>query len=285
MQTVRDRAALEATLAPWRRAGEVITFVPTMGNLHDGHVSLVTRARGLGDRVVASIFVNPLQFGDGEDYDAYPRTLDEDSRQLAEAGVDVLFAPAVGTMYPEGSESVVRITVEGLSDELCGHHRPGHFTGVATVVAKLFNLVRPDVAVFGEKDYQQVLVIRRMAGELCFPVQIETAPTVREPDGLAMSSRNRYLEPAERQRAGELYGALRQAAADLVVPGSQIVAIQQKGRQTLESAGFRPDYFEVRRATDLAPAGPADRQLMVLVAAWLGDARLIDNLRVELPEG
>ncbi len=199
---VQEAAALERALAPWREAG--IAFVPTMGNLHDGHLALVARARELAPRVVVSIFVNPLQFGPQEDYAAYPRTLEEDRARLAEAGVDLLFAPTVEVMYPRPLTEVTRVHVPGLSQILCGAARPGHFDGVATVVARLFNLVRPRHAVFGEKDYQQLMIIRRMVADLAFPIEIHGVPTVREPDGLAMSSRNRYLSPSERARAPRL---------------------------------------------------------------------------------
>ncbi len=275
---VRDPAALDAALAPWRSGG--IAFVPTMGNLHDGHLALVARARELAPRVVVSIYVNPLQFGPQEDFAAYPRTLEADRARLAEAGADLVFAPRDAVMYPRPLSETTRVHVPGLSEILCGAHRPGHFDGVATVVARLFNLVRPDHAVFGEKDYQQLLVIRRMVEDLAIPVRIHGVPTVREPDGLAMSSRNQYLTPEERARAPALYRALRAAAEALAQGREDYGRLEAQGRAALEAAGFRVDYFTVRDADDLAPPAPG-RPLVVLAAARLGRARLIDNLRVD----
>ncbi len=275
---VRDREALEAALAPWR--GDGIAFVPTMGNLHAGHLALVARARELAPRVVVSIYVNPLQFGPQEDFAAYPRTLEEDRARLAEAGADLVFAPRDAVMYPRPLSETTRVHVPGLSEILCGAHRPGHFDGVATVVARLFNLVRPDHAVFGEKDYQQLLVIRRMVDDLAIPVRIHGVPTVREPDGLAMSSRNQYLTPEERARAPALYRALRAAAEALARGSEDYGRLESQGRVALEAAGFRVDYFTVRDADDLGPPAPG-RPRVVLAAARLGRARLIDNLRVD----
>lgn len=284
MQTVRTSTALRSAVAAWRQARERIAFVPTMGNLHAGHLALVEHAARLADRVVVSIFVNPMQFGQGEDYESYPRTLSEDSTRLAEAGVSLLFAPAVEEMYPAGYQSVTRVEVQGLSDILCGAARPGHFVGVATVVAKLFNLVQPDVAVFGEKDYQQLLVIRRMVADLCFPIDIVGVPTVREPDGLAMSSRNSYLTAEERERAPLLYRALCEAAERLQGGEQDFRAIEAAGEVKLRAAGFGPDYFTIRRAHDLMPPGAEDKELVILAAARLGRARLIDNLPVSLKD-
>ncbi len=275
---VRDREALDAALAPWRSDG--IAFVPTMGNLHDGHLALVARARELAPRVVVSIYVNPLQFGPQEDFDAYPRTLEADRARLAEVGADLVFAPLDSVMYPRPLEETTRVHVPGLSEILCGAHRPGHFDGVTTVVARLFNLVRPDHAVFGEKDYQQLLVIRRMVEDLAIPVRIHGVPTVREPDGLAMSSRNQYLSLDERARAPALYRALRTAAEALARGSEDYERLEAQGRAALEAAGFRVDYFTVRDAEDLGPP-KAGRPLVVLAAARLGRARLIDNLRVD----
>jgi pantoate--beta-alanine ligase len=256
-----------------------------MGNLHAGHASLVEIAASRADRVVVSIFVNPLQFGPGEDYASYPRTLEADLACLAHVPCDLVFAPGVETMYPSGREAVARVEVPGVSEGLCGTSRPGHFTGVATVVAKLFNLVTPDLAVFGEKDCQQLAVIRKMARDLCFPVEIIGAPTVREPDGLAMSSRNVYLSPAERARAPALYAALAEAARGLAGSERDFVALQQQGMDNLRSAGLDPDYFEVRRRDDLAVPAAEDRRFVVLAAAKLGRARLIDNLPVDTDDG
>jgi pantoate--beta-alanine ligase len=252
-----------------------------MGNLHDGHLSLIHQATERADKVVASIFVNPLQFGEGEDYSTYPRTEERDRALLADAGCDGLFLPTVEEMYPEGGLPVTIVEVPGLSNVLCGAHRPGHFRGVTTVVAKLFNLVDPDIAVFGAKDYQQLVLIQRMVDDLCFPVEIVPAPTGREDDGLAMSSRNQYLTEEERATAPVLFRELSRVAGTVSGGGDARGACDQ-AFATLEAAGFRPDYLEVRRASDLAKPSDGDRELVVLAAAWLGRARLIDNVRFSL---
>lgn len=277
MQTLITIADLRQQIAQWRRAGERIAFVPTMGNLHAGHLALVRRGQELAERVVVSIFVNPLQFGPDEDFERYPRTLDADRRQLEALHTDVLYTPTVEDMYPGGMEQAVTVDVPALSDILCGASRPGHFAGVATVVARLFNQVQPDVAVFGEKDYQQLAIIRRMVQELAFPVAIEGVPTRREPDGLAMSSRNQYLSVAERAIAPRLYATLQATAARLTVGDTDFAGLAAAGRELLESGGLRPDYYEIRGAKSLASA-QAGQPLVVLAAAWLGQTRLIDNL-------
>lgn len=274
-------AALRAQLDAWRGEGLRIGFVPTMGNLHAGHLDLVRAAAERADRVVVSIFVNPLQFGPGEDFAAYPRTLDEDLAQLAQEPCDLVFAPDEAGMYPRGREGATRVEVPGLADILCGASRPGHFSGVATVVARLFNLVQPQFAAFGEKDRQQLAVIRRMVEDLAFPVEILGVPTRREPDGLAMSSRNRYLSAAERAVAPAMYRALL-AAGEALAGGGDFVAIQQAGMDNIRSAGMAPEYFEIRRRDGLEPAEPGDTALVLLAAARLGRARLIDNLAVDL---
>ncbi len=278
---IRDPAALRRCVAEWKGDGHRVGLVPTMGNLHAGHLALVEAAEKRAGRVVVSIFVNPLQFGPGEDFDSYPRTLADDLDRLAGTGAAAVFAPAEEAMYPGGRDGVTRVEVSGLSEELCGASRPGHFAGVATVVAKLFNLVAPDVAVFGRKDFQQLTVIRRMARDLCFPVEIAGVDTVREPDGLAMSSRNAYLGPEERNRAPALYRALVAAAGRLRAGDRDFVAIQQEAMENMRSAGLDPEYFEVRRQDDLAPPAAGDGSLVVLAAARLGRARLIDNLPVD----
>jgi len=275
---------LRTSVRSWRREGQVIGFVPTMGNLHDGHLSLIRKARERSDRVVASIFVNPLQFGEGEDFDGYPRTESRDQSLLIENGCDALFAPAVTELYPEGGMPVTIVEVPQLSNILCGAHRPGHFRGVATVVAKLFNLVEPDLAVFGEKDYQQLVVIRRMVEDLCFPVEIVPATTGREPDGLAMSSRNQYLTDNERAIAPVLFAELRKAVEALGSGKQTPEELCRAGLAALEEAGFRPDYFEIRRASDLAQVGEDDLRVVIMAAAWLGRARLIDNIQVDLED-
>jgi pantoate--beta-alanine ligase len=275
---------LRATVRGWRRDGKVIGFVPTMGNLHDGHLSLIDMARQRADKVVASIFVNPLQFGEGEDFSSYPRTEERDRRLLEDNGCDGLFMPAVKELYPEGGMPVTIVEVPELSNILCGAHRPGHFRGVTTVVAKLFNLVEPDLAVFGEKDYQQLVVIRRMVEDLCFPVEIVPAPTGREPDGLAMSSRNQYLTESERRTAPSMYRELQRVARVISEGERDLGKACDAAVAALWEEGFRPDYFEVRRASDLAEVGADDRDLVILAAARLGRARLIDNVRLRLPE-
>jgi len=279
METITRVDKLRGRIGKWRRAGERIALVPTMGNLHAGHLDLVRRAREQADRTVASIFVNPLQFGPKEDFAAYPRTLEADQQQLDSAGTDLLFAPAVEEVYPGGQTLQTRVEVPGISDILCGASRPGHFTGVATVVCKLFNMVQPDLAVFGEKDFQQLMVIRRMTIDLSLPVEILGAPTVREPDGLAMSSRNGYLSAEERKIAPRLQQTL-QAAAAALQRGEEVAAAELRATADLTATGFQPDYFSVRRAADLEAPGPDDRELVILAAAYLGRARLIDNLRI-----
>jgi pantoate--beta-alanine ligase len=252
-----------------------------MGNLHAGHVSLIDAARQHGDRFVASIFVNPMQFGPNEDFAHYPRTPTQDERMLAGAGCDLMFMPDVAEIYPHGSDSATRVEVPGLSRVLCGEFRPGHFEGVTTIVATLFNIVQPDVAVFGEKDFQQLTVIRRMAADLCIPVQIIGAPTVRDADGLAMSSRNQYLTPEERRIAPRIYEILTGVAQRLQSGDNGFAAMERAGCQALEAAGLKPDYFAIRQAVDLAAAQPDASHLVVLTAARLGKARLIDNVQVK----
>ena len=281
MQTVHNIAGLRAQIANWRRAGLRIGLVPTMGNLHAGHIALVERMRALADRVVSTIFVNPTQFVAGEDYARYSRTLENDSRLFAQAGVDLLFAPAVGEIYPEGTENRTRVEVPALDGRLCGAFRPGHFPGVATVVTKLFNLVRPDLAIFGEKDYQQLLVIKRLVRDLFMPIEVVGHSTVREADGLALSSRNAYLSPDERAIAPQLYAALQSAARALAAGDEDFEELEKAGMQSLSDHGFKPDYFSVCSAESLMRAQADETELVVLTAAWLGRARLIDNLRVE----
>ncbi len=278
MKTVTTPQALRQARA--EMTGRV-AFVPTMGNLHEGHLSLVRRARSLGDQVVVSIFVNPMQFDRADDLAAYPRTLEEDTRLLEAEGVELLFAPDAAAIYPESLETHTRVEVPVISEGLCGAARPGHFTGVATIVCKLFNLVQPHLAVFGKKDYQQLLVIRKMVADLAIPVEIHGEPTVREADGLAMSSRNNYLSAEERQRAPALYQTLQQTAERLRAGAGEFDALEAEGRARLEAAGLRPDYYEIRRAEDLARPGANDRHLVILAAAFLGRARLIDNLEVD----
>jgi len=280
MDTVTTIAAVREHVGRWRGEGRRIAFVPTMGNLHAGHVSLLEKARQHGDRFVASIFVNPMQFGPNEDFAHYPRTPAQDARMLADAGCDLMFMPDVAEIYPNGSERATRVEVPGLSDILDGEFRPGHFQGVATVVAKLFHIVDPDVAVFGEKDFQQLTIIRRMVADLCLAVTIIGAPTVREPDGLAMSSRNQYLTDEERRKAPIIHQTLLSAVERLRAGERDFDSIERSGIEALDRSGFRPDYFVVRRADDLGSPDASTRQLVVLTAARLGRARLIDNLQL-----
>jgi pantoate--beta-alanine ligase len=282
MQLLSAGDEIRALVRQWRREGQAVAFVPTMGGLHAGHLELVRAARRHAARVVVSIFVNPLQFNDGNDLAAYPRTPAEDQALLRGAGVDTLFMPEAATIYPRGMESATRIEVPGLSGILCGEFRPGHFAGVATVVAALFNLVQPDVALFGEKDFQQLLIIRRLVEDLHFPLRILGVETVREPDGLAYSSRNRYLTPQERGQAPALYRALCQLRDGIMAGRRDYSALTEHYRHQLETAGFAPEYLGVRRAQDLALPTGADRELRVLAAARLGRARLIDNIPVSL---
>ena len=279
MQTITRIADMRALVRDWRFAREGIAFVPTMGNLHAGHASLIGAAHLHGRRVVASVFVNPLQFGPNEDYAAYPRTPDDDAALLEAQGVDVLFLPTVDEMYPQGVAGSTIVDVPELSGILCGAVRPGHFQGVATVVVKLLNLVQPDVGIFGEKDYQQLTIIRRSIEDLCLPVRIVGAPTVRADDGLALSSRNRYLNPQERAIAPEVYRSLDRARRRLESGDTDVEVIEREGLAALVKAGFRPDYFEVRMAGTLAKPHGQDVDVVVLTAARLGRARLIDNVQ------
>lgn len=282
MQTVKTREELRERLADWRRAGDHIALVPTMGNLHEGHLGLINVAREHAERVVVSVFVNPSQFEPGSDYAQYPRTLDLDKRRLKRAAADLLFAPDVEAVYPFGIEAATRVVVPRLSEELCGAFRPGHFEGVTSVVARLFGLVMPDVAVFGEKDYQQQLLIRRMAGDLHWTVRIVTAPTARDDDGLACSSRNQYLTEGERKVAPALYRELRQVAQALESGNRDYAGLESGAMAALENAGFAPEYVSIRRAENLGPPDRDTDELVVLAAARLGKARLIDNLRVAI---
>ncbi|MEA5446262.1 pantoate--beta-alanine ligase [Gammaproteobacteria bacterium AB-CW1] len=282
MRTLDNIVELRQLVAGWRHRSETVGFVPTMGNLHAGHLALVDDARNNADRVVVSIFVNPMQFGPGEDLEAYPRTLKADQEKLVEAGVDLLFAPDVASIYPRGEENTSTVAVpSALTDVLCGRDRPGHFRGVATVVAKLFNMVQPDVAVFGEKDWQQLQVIRRMTEDLNLPVKVLGSPTMRETDGLATSSRNQYLSEEERQRAPLLYQVLQQVSTALSRDRGSLEAALAAGRQRLEEAGFEVDYLEARDRDTLGP--PGEGPINVFGAARLGKARLIDNLAVPAP--
>lgn len=279
MQTLHAVTDLRDCVQHWRRDGHDIALVPTMGNLHAGHLKLVEEARARAARVVVSLFVNPLQFGPGEDYQSYPRTLASDAAKLQTAKADLLFVPSVEEMYPDGGEQVTRVEVPELSAILDGTFRPGHFAGVAIVVLKLFNIVQPNVALFGEKDYQQLMVVRRLVADLSLPVEIIGVPTVREPDGLAMSSRNQYLTPEERKLAPLLYRTLVEIAAELRAGRRDYGHLQTEAMRKL-SAHTRPDYVSVRNAQTLWEPNADTRHFVILAAAWLGKARLIDNIQV-----
>ncbi|MCF5029250.1 pantoate--beta-alanine ligase [Pseudomonas syringae] len=280
MNTVKTAQDLRAAVARARSEGKRIALTPTMGNLHSGHAALVTKAAQRADFVVATIFVNPLQFGPNEDLATYPRTLAADQEKLLQAGCNLLFTPSVEEMYPHGMADQTLVSVPHLSQGLCGASRPGHFEGVATVVSKLFNMVQPDLAIFGEKDFQQLAVIRAMVRDLNMPIQIIGEPTVRADDGLALSSRNGYLSDAQRAAAPALYQAIRQTA-DVISAGEQdFDALLASKKQQLEAAGFRIDYLEIRDATSLRPATADNRDVVILAAAFLGKTRLIDNLHL-----
>ena len=282
MITVKTVRELRAAVARARSEGKRIGFVPTMGNLHAGHVALVEKASQRADFVVTSIFVNPLQFGPSEDLSTYPRTLVADQEKLVAAGCHLLFHPDVEEMYPDRMQGQTRVNVPLVSEGLCGGSRPGHFEGVATVVSKLFNMVQPDLAVFGEKDFQQLAVIRKLVRDLNMPIQIIGEPTARAADGLALSSRNGYLDDAQRAAAPALYRTLQQLAGAIRQGRRDFAALEQEGREELTKAGFRPDYLEVREALSLRPAGLQDKQLVILGAAFMGNTRLIDNLAFNL---
>ncbi len=281
MKIVTTVADLRAAVMRARGDGKRIGFVPTMGNLHAGHIALVKTAGRHADFVVASIFVNPLQFGPNEDLASYPRTLAADQDELVEAGCHLLFTPSVDEMYPNGQALQTIVQVPGVSEGLCGGSRPGHFNGVSTVVSKLFNMVQPDLAVFGEKDFQQLAVIRTMVRDLNMPIQIIGEPIVRADDGLALSSRNGYLSVEERATAPVLHRTLLQLSEAIRQGESDYPALLATGKQVLQAAGLRPDYLELRNALDLQPATAEHHELVLLAAAFLGKTRLIDNLVVE----
>lgn len=282
MNTVKSVRELRAAVAQARAEGKQIGLVPTMGNLHAGHAALVEKAAQCTDFVVASIFVNPLQFGPSEDLDTYPRTLLADQEKLFEAGCNLLFTPDIEEMYPHGLDGQTRVSVAGVSEGLCGASRPGHFEGVATVVSKLFNMVQPDLAIFGQKDYQQLAVIRTLVRDLNMPIQIIGEQTVRADDGLALSSRNGYLTPEQRAAAPVLYRTLKEIAAAIEAGERDYAKLIVAAQEQHSAAGFRPDYLEIRDSNSLRPAQADDHQLVILVAAFIGNTRLIDNLVVNL---
>lgn len=281
MRTLQEIPELREALGEYRQRGLRIGLVPTMGNLHAGHLALVEAARRHADVVVATIFVNPLQFGAGEDLDAYPRTLAADQAQLEATGCDLLFAPTVTTLYPHGMDSLSQVRVPVVSEGLCGGSRPGHFDGVATVVSLLFHLVQPDIACFGKKDYQQLAVIRKLVADLHFPIDIIGVPIVRDADGLALSSRNGYLDADQRATAPQLQRILT-TLRHAVEAGEPITTALESGLKQLGAAGFKPDYLELR-AADLGPVPTTTREAVLLAAVRLGTTRLIDNLILTLP--
>ena len=282
MQVLENVSGLSDALQSWRDSGERIALVPTMGNLHDGHLSLIRRAQQDADKVVSSIYVNPLQFDRPDDLTHYPRTLQRDLELLEAEGVDLVFTPTDTDIYPDGIEMSTKVDVPRISTILCGAHRAGHFVGVATVVCKLFNMVLPDIAVFGEKDFQQLLLIKRMAEDLNFTIDIIGATTQREPSGLAMSSRNNYLSEDERAQAAIVYKSLSVIAEKIKQGDRYYPGLEKEGRAIIKKAGLTPDYFSVLRKSDLQmpSSTEASDELVVLTAALLGKARLIDNLQV-----
>ena len=282
MLVVNNSAALREQIGQWHREGRTIAFVPTMGNLHQGHLTLVEEAHRHGDKVVVSIFVNPLQFDKAEDLANYPRTLEQDCAALEAAGVDLVFTPTPEIMYPQGLASQTFVEVPGISSLLEGALRPGHFRGVSTVVTKLFNLVQPNVACFGEKDYQQLALIRKMVADMAMPIEIVGVPTVRAEDGLALSSRNGYLTAAERAIAPELARTMNWIAEQIEAGNSHLPSLVAQASQRLDNAGFRTDAIDIVDADTLESASAESQRLVILMAAYLGKARLIDNRVVAL---
>lgn len=282
MQTLDNISALRALRETYQLQGKTVGFVPTMGNLHDGHLKLVKAAKAACDVVIVSIFVNPMQFGANEDLDSYPRTQQEDCDKLTALGTDAVFLPSVNDVYPRGLEAQTFVEVPGLSSVICGASRSGHFRGVATVVCKLFNMVRPHQAFFGEKDYQQVQVIKTMVTDLSMDISVIAVPTERQADGLALSSRNGYLNTNELELAPALYNTICHIRDELLNGERDFARLSEKYCQLLSQTGFRPDYIEIREASTLQPATRLDEELVILIAAYLGRTRLIDNLRVNL---
>ena len=279
MQQITKIKALRSCVRDWHQQGKSVALVPTMGNLHVGHLQLVKQAKELADKVIVSIFVNPTQFVAGEDFDTYPRTIEDDLVQLEAIGPDLIFIPEVDDVYPAGLEGETQVIVPELDSIFCGAFRPGHFTGVATVVSKLLNMVQPDIALFGNKDYQQLLVIKRLVTDLCIPVEIVGVETVREESGLALSSRNRYLTPQEKEVAAELHQALSGIAEAVKNGNDDFRQLEAKAIAHLEDKGFKTEYLSIRNASNLGE--PTEEELVVLATAWLGKARLIDNIQIK----
>jgi len=282
MKTIRDIKTLREVLQGFRHDAETVAFVPTMGSLHQGHMGLVRLASEYAERVVTSVFVNPAQFGPHEDFENYPRTFDTDRRRLSRAGVDIMFAPTHEEVYPFGMENMTAVSVPGISTILCGEHRPGHFDGVASVVNRFFNIIAPDVAVFGQKDYQQLVIIRRMVADLHMPIKILASPTFRDKTGLALSSRNRYLTDDERERAGELYATICDCRDQALAGRRDFTVLEKDGFKRLVAAGFEAEYLTVRKSGDLSLPEEDSRFLVVLAAVQLGETRLIDNVMFEV---
>lgn len=282
MQTYSTNTPLQTALREARKAEQSIAFVPTMGNLHEGHLDLVHKAHNLCDVVIVSIFVNPLQFGAGEDLDTYPRTLAADKEKLFAQGVDILYTPNVEEIYPEGMKGQTLVRVPGLSETLCGSSRPGHFDGVTTVVSKLFNIVQPDVAVFGEKDFQQLSIIQKMVRDLCMPVKIVGTTTARDEDGLAKSSRNGFLSAEQRQIAPVIHQTLVTCREAIACGFDNFLQLESHARMKLLQAGFEPDYFAIRDARTLRAVTEDTEEIAILAAARLGQTRLIDNVHITL---
>lgn len=282
MQSITEIKSLRSQIKAWRQAGLSIALVPTMGNLHLGHFSLVEKAKMMADKVVVSIFVNPMQFGANEDLDNYPRTLDEDKRGLADLETDIVFTPSVETIYPNGLAAQSFVDVPDISLGYCGGSRPGHFRGVATVVTKLFNLVQPDYACFGEKDFQQLQVIKTMARDLSIPVEVIGVSTMREVSGLAMSSRNGYLSNEQKNSATVLFKMLNNCAEQLKSGNTDFATLEETAKQSLQQAGLKPDYFSIAQRDTLKAATLDNNKFVILAAAYLGSVRLIDNLQVEV---
>jgi len=280
MKVIDSISTLRQTVNAWRRNGESVGFVPTMGNLHDGHLKLVKKAKAHNDNVVVSIFVNPMQFGANEDLDAYPRTIEEDKAKLISIGADAVFLPSVAEMYPAGLDAQTFVEVPGISDSHCGASRPGHFRGVATVVTKLFNMVQPDDAFFGEKDFQQLQVIRALARDLSMAVTIHGVPSEREASGLAMSSRNGYLSKEEKATASAIYEEMQRVKAGIEGGNIDFSELEDAMVTNLEAKGFKKDYCQVVNASTFKAATANDKELVLLVAMFMGKTRLIDNLQI-----
>jgi len=285
LKTIRDINTLREVLQGFRHDGETVALVPTMGSLHQGHMGLVRLAGEYAERVVTSVFVNPTQFGPQEDFENYPRRFDTDRRRLSRGGVDIMFAPTHDEIYPFGVDNLTKVSVPGLSTILCGEQRPVHFDGVTSVVNRLFNLVAPDVAVFGQKDFQQLVIIRRMVADLHMPIKILASPTFREKNGLALSSRNRYLTDDERERAGELQATICECRDRYLAGERDLDVLCKDGFKRLVDAGFDPEYLTIRKSGDLALPDEDSRFLVVLAAARMGETRLIDNVLFEIDGG